>query len=495
MDTEQIKTENSGTKNRKGFAFNTLTLAGSNTIAQVISILASIVLARLYSPAEMGIYSTYFSILAVLTVISTLQYESAIVLSEDERDASNVTALCILVLLGLAAVCAVLITPLRAVFASLLKEEELGLWLLLMPVSLIITGLTNIFTFTSIRKNNMLIVAVTTLLAGLLGAVFQIFFGLDSFHVFGGMILGHITGRGIATLILFFQCKKSRVLTEKADRSGIKDMAVRYKRFPLYLVPSVFLDNLGSSAPNLLLSGFFGSTVAGYYSLSYRLLSMPITVIGTSLGQAFLPKAVEAKSEGKLPQSAENIFAALLRIGTTPILLVALVAPELISIVFGEEWYASGEYVQWLCPWLLFLFLYSPLSNLFIVIEKQKQFMFFNGAVLVVRLLSLTVGGLIGSDYTAIALCGISGAAISLVGCIYVLRLSGVSAGASFTALIKQVFRTLPFMVPTLIVQLLGYKGWISAAAAVLSGCVFLLVEGRAILALLKKQNTSEDSE
>ena len=494
MDENKQEKKNTGTGSGRGFAFNALTLAGSNTIAQVISVFASIILARLYSPAEMGIYTTYFSVLAVLTVISTLQYESAIVLSEDDKEASNVTALCIFVLGLIALVCALVITPLRNVFAQLLKEERLSLWLLFMPVSLVINGLTNIFTFSNVRKNNMIVVAYTTLIAGLLGAAFQIFFGLDSFHAFGGMILGHITGRGLATLILIHRSKRAGVLNEKPDGASMKALAKRYKRFPLYLVPSVFLDNLGASAPNLLLSGFFGSTVAGYYGLSYRLLSMPVTVIGGSLGQAFLPKAVEAKNQGNLADSAGNIFAALLRLGTTPIVLLAIVAPELISIVFGSEGYVSGQYVQWLCPWLLFLFLYSPLSNLFIVVEKQKQFMFFNAAVLIVRIVSLAVGGFIGSDFLAIALCGISGAAVSFAGCLYVLSLSGVNILRSFAAVFAQVLRTVPFTVPAIAAKIAGCSGWVSAGVAILSGCLFLLIEGKAVLALLKRQNSEQEA-
>lgn len=489
METEKNK-KNIGLKtSEKSFAVNTLTLAGSNTISQIISVVASIVLARLYAPAEMGIYSTYFSIIAVLTVIATLQYENAIVLTTEEKEASDVVALCIAILFGLAIIGALIIFPLKDTIAKLLKSENIGEWLLLIPVSFAINGLTNIYVSCNVRKSSMGTVAATALVASFCAVGFQILFGLDTFHLFGGMILGHIAGHGIAVLILVLLTKRHKILKEKADVPGIKAMAKRYKRFPLFLVPSTFLDSLGASAPNLLLAVFFGSAVAGYYALSYRLLSMPVSVIGGAIGKAFLPKAVEAQNNGSLSQASENVFITLLRLGTTPICLLALVAPELVAFVFGREWMVSGQYVRWLCPWILFMFLYSPLSNLFVVAEKQKQFMFFNAAVLAVRIVSLAIGGIFSSDMLAVLLCGITGAIISLAGCIYVLKLVDVSGNRLLIIIVKQLFRTLPYLLPTIILLALNAKGMLCVCISILSGCAFLIIESKTVFSLMKLQS------
>ena len=43
------------------------------------------------------------------------------------------------------------------------------------------------------------------------------------------------------------------------------------------------------------------------------------------------------------------------------------------SFVFGEEWFIAGTYAEVLSIWMFINFILSPISNILIVINKQKQ--------------------------------------------------------------------------------------------------------------------------
>ena len=68
-------------------------LVGGTAGAQVLTVLAAPLLTRLYSSEDFGFLSVYTSLLALIGVISSLRYELAIPLLEDDGEAAKVAVL------------------------------------------------------------------------------------------------------------------------------------------------------------------------------------------------------------------------------------------------------------------------------------------------------------------------------------------------------------------------------------------------------------------
>ena len=73
---------------------NVLKLAGGTAGSQVITVAAAPILTRLYGPESFGVLATYVSILALLNVVSSLRYELAIAVPEDDDEAIALVWLC-----------------------------------------------------------------------------------------------------------------------------------------------------------------------------------------------------------------------------------------------------------------------------------------------------------------------------------------------------------------------------------------------------------------
>src|SRR3972149_7615232 len=71
------------------FKLDVISLASGTIVGQVLTILASPFLARLFDPEAFGIFALITAIAAVLAAVSTLQYDQAIVLPEKDEDAAN----------------------------------------------------------------------------------------------------------------------------------------------------------------------------------------------------------------------------------------------------------------------------------------------------------------------------------------------------------------------------------------------------------------------
>src|SRR5690606_9553071 len=81
---------------RSDFAKNVLTLITGTSIAQLIPILITPILTRIYSPAQLGELATFLSTVAILTNIATFRYEQAIVLPKQKKEAFKLFFFCVI---------------------------------------------------------------------------------------------------------------------------------------------------------------------------------------------------------------------------------------------------------------------------------------------------------------------------------------------------------------------------------------------------------------
>lgn len=463
---------------------NMLALASGSIISQAVTLVASIILAKLYTPDEMGIYTNYISILNVISVFVCLQYDRALILPDKKQDAQHVLRLCVSVAITISALCALILLPFHTWIASRMNSPALAPWLCLLPFSVLLSGVFSTFQFWNSRRKTLSNVALAHTTQTIVSSGSQIFLGLAPIHLYGGMILGNFIGHLFSTALLLKKTirEKSDFFPSGTNREGVRRVAIRYWKF-FATIPGAFFDNMGASLPPLMLTYFFGDAASGFYSLGHRILALPLSVVGNSVSQAFLPEAKEAYRCGTLRFLCLRVMNLLLQVSCVPFLLLALVAPALISFIFGARWYAAGGYIKWMSAWLLIQFVYSSLSCIFTILERQQTYTVLNFFTLCIRFLSLVAGGIIlKNPLAAIALCSLSGAAVSGFKCAYILHLAGVHPGETFSCFVRQLLHALLYAIPTLISLALIGQNMFSAVVAILSGCVFLLLEMKPIL-------------
>src|SRR5690554_2501445 len=78
------------------FATDVLKLVTGTTLAQIIVVLTSPLLTRLYGPEAFGFYALFASITGILGVIACMRYELAIMLPKTDEEAANLLGLSLL---------------------------------------------------------------------------------------------------------------------------------------------------------------------------------------------------------------------------------------------------------------------------------------------------------------------------------------------------------------------------------------------------------------
>ena len=127
------------------FLKSVITLVTGTTIAQVIPFLVAPVLTRLYLPEDFGLLALFLSVAGFLSIISTLQYESAILLPKDEIDAINLVALCLIITLLVTFLSFIIVLFFNKIITVWIGNIYISFWLYFVPIPVFLTGVFNTF--------------------------------------------------------------------------------------------------------------------------------------------------------------------------------------------------------------------------------------------------------------------------------------------------------------------------------------------------------------
>ena len=322
----------------------------------------------------MGNLQAYISVTAILLVISSWRYEFAIALPNEDRIAFNVLIICFAILLLTIILISTVIHFWGSSALALLKAKTLKPFLWFIPAGILGGGCYQILTFWAVRKNEFRTIAKTHLSRSI-GQIFsQICLGVLKTGA-NGLIIGDVVGKCSGVWTIYKNVlSKDMYLFKKASMVDIKHTAWRYRDFPIISCSSALINSLGLHLPALLLMSFFGSSVVGWYALSQRIINIPLTMIGKSVGQVYLGRA--SKLLQKDPIALKDLFLKtalkLLIISFSIIGIIALVSPWFFSIIFGEGWKQAGVYVQVLAFPSISKFIVNPLCQTLIVLERQN---------------------------------------------------------------------------------------------------------------------------
>lgn len=371
------------------FARSASVLAGGTVAGQAIVVAASLVLTRLYTPEDFGVWAIFSSVIAILSVIASLRYDLAIPLPETDEEATNVAALGLFLILVVSVATAILAFLFGHSIATLLNTPELLGYLWLVPVGLAVAGVYQVLNYWAIRVKAFSAIAQSRLVQAVGMVTIQIAgFALGPFALLFGRVAGQ--GAGVFSLLRgALGNRRPRVGAVTSRRLLVA--AKRYKDFPIYSSWAGLLNAGGAQVPPLFFAAIFGPAAAGAYMLAQRVINVPMTVVAKAVADAFLPNAVEAHRENRLKGEVQTVFRMLAVLGFPPAAMLFALAPGLFALVFGEEWREAGQMVRWLAPMLAIQFLINPLSRIFVVLERQRLGLFLQGFLFSTRVAALVL--------------------------------------------------------------------------------------------------------
>lgn len=399
------------------FIRNVILVATGTASAQLISMLLSPVITRVYGPEAYGLMGTFTSILHIITPIAALTYPIAIVLPKRDHDANGLAKLSLIITFGISFFLCLILFFFNGYIVNMFNIEAVEPFLLLLPIAIFLSGVMQIVEQWLIRTKQFRATARSTFLQAIIIQGGKA--GIGLIHPTAGVLifLSAIAEGVKAALMFFFSRKTVRKLNLRLNRqNSLKDLAVKYRDFPVFRAPETFLNAISTNLPTLMLTTFFGPAAAGFYNIGKTVLNIPSQLIGKSVGDVFYPRVSEAaNNHQRLTPLINKATLLLALVGILPYGLVILFGPWLFSFVFGNDWEMAGHYARWIALWSFFGFINRPSVRSLPVLSAQNFQLIYTIIMLIVRILALGIGYFVfKSDIVAIALFGISGALLNI---------------------------------------------------------------------------------
>lgn len=363
------------------------------TIAQAIPIAITPILTRMYSPEDFGVLALFVALTTIMASVANGRYELAIMLPSDDDDAINIAGVGLLISSFLSVLLFIPAVFFNEYLTAALNNQSISFWLYFVPPVVWLLGLYNVLNYLNNRKKSYKDMARAVIYKSVAQASVQMGVGVIKATA-GGLISGQIASNLVANTRLVLNVKKQYQLSN-VDIVRMKKLAKRYVNFPKYSMWAALSNVLSFQMLNVLLTMFYSLATLGFYSLAQRILGMPSSLIGDSIGRVYFQQAtIEKNNTGKAVKTFNSTTIKLTLLSCAFFIPLYFVLPSVFSFAFGEKWRVAGEYAQLTLPIFAFRFVSGALSNTNNIFEKQGLALMWQLGLLV-----LSLGTLFIADY------------------------------------------------------------------------------------------------
>lgn len=372
---------------KSDFISKVILLITGAVIAQSITYLLSPIITRLYSPEEMSFLTLLIRISSFFAVISTARYELAFPLPKRDVHAFSLYKSTLTLTLII-----VLISTILVLFIDFFKilEPNLKPILYFIPFSIFLVSFNSQGVNWAIRIKDFQSINSSKILQSGINSILCIFFGWFAFGI-NGLITAYLFSLLIGNFPFYTSFFKTYKKLDFSKFKRYKFLILRsYSEFPKINLPHVLMDLTKDLFVAFCLIYMFDKEVLGLYDFSYRMLRLPINLIGVSISQVLFKKSVDLINQNKsiYPIVSKTILMLFL-FSIIPFGLLFFYGADIFSFVFGANWKEAGYYSEIMSPWLMMNFILSPVSYIPTVLKQQKKFFFYSALSTFVLIFSM----------------------------------------------------------------------------------------------------------
>lgn len=345
---------------RKGFIRSVATLFTGTTIAQLIPLIISPILTRMYSPAEFGILAIFVALASIIGVVASGRYEFAVMQASSDTAAKTLVVLSFIVtLLTSITLLVVILVLINVSFFSFL-DENIRFWLYLVPVSVASLGVFQTLNYWFNRNKNYKAIAAAKIFQSAINVLTSLSLFFVTILPAFGLVFAHILAQIIAAAYLLKKTDFGRA-DFRVKRTDIIYNAKLFYRFPLISAPGALLNTIAIQMPVIYVSKFYDLVSAGYFNFVYRIIGGPLSLLSAAISQVFLQKI----TSGNPKNLYKNVLLAaliLFFVCLPVVLVISIWGPEIFGFIFGYHWLVAGEFAKILIFSIAVRFIVSPLS-------------------------------------------------------------------------------------------------------------------------------------
>ena len=305
---------------------------------QAISLILSVILARLLSPSEFGLVGMSMVVVAINQVLIKGGFAPALIQSDDTSSLTYSSVFYINVLVSIVMTGIIFIAaPSFGVFFGYPIITEILRWL---SISMLLNSLVVVHLAHLNKQMDFKSLTTRSLVAQIAGGTVAIIMALNGFGVFSLVAQNIVTS--LVSVIVIWSVVKWK---PKLEFSWFE--VRKLSKFSLYVFFGSTINKVMHQLDALVIGKFFNADTLGYYNRANGLNNMITQNSSTTLSRVFFPALVKVKSD---TLKFDSVFLKVLDVaGTLAVFLSAnlyMAGSELIIGLFGQRWVDSVPIFQ-----------------------------------------------------------------------------------------------------------------------------------------------------
>lgn len=366
-----------------------VSLSLGTIIGQIINIVVQPILTRIYSPAQLGEYSYILSVAELFIPIASLKLNLLIVTAKNESELDDLTKI------SMSSVLLVTIIYTVGIFLSnfllIFPNNTFRMLLLINPVIIFVNGIYQIFlSRDNYFQNYNNIACAEVFKNGTLG-IYQFIFGILNFGSYG-LIIGKVFSP------FFYSITKPKETLKYFKNIIYNNYLYKikdHKHHIVFSVPSQFISSFSYTIIMFSIVSLFTSREVGFYSISIRVLGIPIILISYNINKIFLKRLSDVKNKNlSLYDTYKKLTSILTVVSILLFLIIAIVSPFASEVVFGDGYIESGYYISILSFMFACRLVSSSVNSTFIILNKQNVQLIVEIIFIIVAALSFVISSI-----------------------------------------------------------------------------------------------------
>ncbi len=305
---------------------------------QAISFIVFFCLARLLEPEAFGLIALASVFLAFVQIFLNQGFAEAIV-QREELEAEHLDT-AFWVSLSISIFLTIISISVSGFVAEGFHQPELTPIIRWLSLGFLLSAFKSVQQ--AIFRRNLAFKALATrslvaAFAGGLVGVTMAFFGFGVWSLVGQQLTNNIAG----ILVLWWASDW---------KPGFKVSQKHFQElfhFGINILGFNLLNFFNRRSDDFLIGYFLGTTALGYYTIAYRLLLLMTNLLTNTMAQVALPTFSRLQSQPEKMRQAFYTATQLSSLVAFPAFLgMAILAPELVPVVFGDNWLPSVPVMQ-----------------------------------------------------------------------------------------------------------------------------------------------------
>jgi len=376
------------------FIRSVATLLTGTILAQLITYALSTIIMRLYDdPAQWSYFTLFAKIVAFFAVVATARFEVAFTLPKRDEHAFTLYRLAMrisLIIFGVTMLLAV------GIYFSPVSDQKLRGILFYIPFGILLVAIYSQGTNWAIRFKQFRAISTSKILQSVLNSGVAIAMAPLGYN---GLLFAYLASY-LGSSVVFGRMFRKTTRTMKGFRLRGRKwvIAKHYADFPRVNMPHALIELSKELFIAFYLLAAFEKEALGLYDFSFRMLKAPLGLMGSAVTQVFFKKAADAMNEGQslYPLARKTAFMLFL-LSIVPFGILMLFGAPLFAFVFGEAWREAGHYAQIMAPWLMSNFVISPVSQIPMILNRQRGFFVLSLIGSTIMICTLTLGDIFPS--------------------------------------------------------------------------------------------------